>query len=185
MTNSPYKWPTGKYCLSNLMFLLLSVYFSEIQKPCTLSSNRYINTFRSALSACSCWLILTVTCRRRHHNALKHPIFLLLYSGVARAIFNERILVLLSVPRDGAGAVVAFPVVFQQFVKALPESSLSGPGDAWCYCWGRWREHPSLTQGTKSSRKNWTVAHRRMNSVVFLLYFEFETKCDHTKEHCF
>ncbi len=37
---------------------------------------------------------------------------------------------LLSVPRDGAGAVVASPVAFQQFVKTSPESPLSGPGDA-------------------------------------------------------
>ena len=63
-----------------------------------------------------------------------------------------------SVPRDGAGAAVAFSVVFQQFVTTLPESPLRA-GRRLMSLLRLLEGTPSSDSGDNSGRekKNWTV----------------------------
>lgn len=80
----------------------------------------YVNTFTSTLSACSCWLTL-ISNEDRGRDKSEYTYFSF-YD--VQYLMTELVFVMLNVPRDGAGGVVAFLAVLQQFVKSLPESSL-------------------------------------------------------------
>ena len=180
------------------------VYFNELQMLCTLSSNGDI--FRSALSACSCCWYHVDTDHSSNYSWMNHStvtcysFFFFLYPGNACAILKRlsefscrRVC-----PETEPVQLLPFQLCFSSLWRLCLKAP-SGPGDAWCHCWGCWREHPPPTLGTTAAGKKKkldSVTLKRIYSVVFF-YFElkpnaeyfpdtlFWGRCDHTKEFCF
>lgn len=159
------------------------VYFNELQMLCTLSSNGDI--FRSALSACSCCWYHVDTDHSSNYSWMNHStvtcysFFFFLYPGNACAILKRlsefscrRVC-----PETEPVQLLPFQLCFSSLWRLCLKAP-SGPGDAWCHCWGCWREHPPPTLGTTAAGKKKTgQCNFKTDLFSCFLLFWVKAKC--------